>query len=202
MNFNFDQALENVLKHEGGYVNHPADRGGETNFGITKRTAESFKSVWSEHNWNGAMRTIPLTLVRHIYKTSYWDRCKCDALYAIHPLLADHFFDLGVNAGTGTPVKHLQIALNALNNKQVDYADVAVDGAIGQGTLRSLQAFVRKRGNAGIRALIVSLLSLQYNHYLRIVQNNESQEVFMNGWANRLASKSKVYHRYMDETGL
>ena len=38
----FKEALEIILHHEGGYVNHPKDPGGETNLGVTKRVYEDF----------------------------------------------------------------------------------------------------------------------------------------------------------------
>jgi lysozyme family protein len=69
----FIHALTETLKHEGGYSNHPADRGGATNFGITERVARS-------HGYQGDMKDIPIDTVRNIYRTSYWEKLKLDAV--------------------------------------------------------------------------------------------------------------------------
>lgn len=191
--YGFEHSLERVFRHEGGYVNHPNDRGGATNLGITQQTALKYKSLWAKHNWDGNMRTLPKSLAAEIYRIAYWDKVRGDALFEIHPLLADHFFDLAVNAGPGRPVKHLQRALNLLNDRQVDYADIAEDGALGQGTFRSLQAYIRRRGKVGLENLILLLVQLQCQFYLTLSEKDESQENFTNGWVNRANAKLRSY---------
>lgn len=99
----FDQAIDELLKHEGGYVEHPHDPGGETNFGITARVARL-------NGYEGDMKFIPMSLVKEIYKLDYWDKCKCDDLpetlrYAV--------FDAGVNSGVTQAIKWLQRAAGA-----------------------------------------------------------------------------------------
>lgn len=51
MSDEFNRFIERVLSHEGGYANHPKDPGGETNWGITKRTAQA-------NGYNGSMRAM------------------------------------------------------------------------------------------------------------------------------------------------
>lgn len=86
---NFETALQLVLKHEGGWVNHPNDPGGETNHGITKATALA-------HGYTGPMRSIPMYVVREIYRKSYWDMIDGDIL----PKGLDYcVFDYAVNSG-------------------------------------------------------------------------------------------------------
>lgn len=114
----FDQALDELLKHEGGYVNHISDPGGETNFGITQRVARL-------NGYEGDMKFIPMSLVKEIYKRDYWDKCKCDDLpetlrYAV--------FDAGVNSGVTQAIKWLQRASGA-------YAD----GVFGSKTLLAVR---------------------------------------------------------------
>ena len=92
---NFDHCLEIILHHEGGYVNHPKDPGGETNLGVTKR-------VYEEHGGTKDMKDLTFEDVAPIYKKSYWDRVKGDELPAGLDLCV---FDFGVNAGTGRAVK-------------------------------------------------------------------------------------------------
>ena len=68
---NFDECLKLVLHHEGGYVNHPKDPGGETNLGVTKR-------VYQEHGGTKDMKDLLVEDVAPIYKKGYWDKMKCD----------------------------------------------------------------------------------------------------------------------------
>ena len=79
MRGNFDLCLQEVLKHEGGYVNHPKDTGGMTNLGVTKRVYEE----WVGHPVNEAiMRGLTVAHVRALYKAKYWDVVKGDDLPA------------------------------------------------------------------------------------------------------------------------
>lgn len=102
----FDKALKIVLKHEGGYVNHPDDPGGETNFGITKKVAEA-------NGYFGAMKDLPLEVAGKIYFTQYWQPAKCEIL----PWpLSLYVFDASVNQGVGAAVKMLQKTLGTVQD--------------------------------------------------------------------------------------
>jgi lysozyme family protein len=75
MKENFDSALEAVLHHEGGFVNHPRDPGGMTNLGVTKRVWEE----WVGHEVDEAtMRGLTPDLVAPLYKARYWDKVRGD----------------------------------------------------------------------------------------------------------------------------
>lgn len=86
---NFDDAFEALIGHEGGYVNHPDDPGGETMFGITARVARAF-------GYQGPMRDLPLAKAKEIAKAWYWDTYGCDA-YDIR--VAWQIFDCAYNGG-------------------------------------------------------------------------------------------------------
>lgn len=117
---NFKLALKRVLEHEGGYVNHPSDPGGETNFGITKATAKAF-------GYNGSMKNIPMSVVEDIYKKQFWDKIKADNF----PLVfAFQYFDAAVNHGIGNANKMLQRAVG-----------VKDDGAVGPVTLNAVEKY-------------------------------------------------------------
>ena len=92
---NWEKCLKLILHHEGGYVNHPKDPGGETNLGVTKRVYEE---------WGGTkdMKDLTVEDVSPIYKKNYWDRIKGDELPSGLDLCV---FDFGVNAGTGRAAK-------------------------------------------------------------------------------------------------
>ena len=75
---NFNECLEIILKHEGGFVNHPKDPGGITNLGITKNTYED----WTEEDATEQdMRDLTVEDVAPIYEENYWDKCKCEDLH-------------------------------------------------------------------------------------------------------------------------
>ena len=114
MKDNFDECLKMLLHHEGGYVNHPKDPGGETNLGVTKRVYEK---------WGGTkdMKDLTVEDVAPIYKKNYWNRCKCDDLESGVDWVV---FDWAVNSGTGRAAKAIQKICGA-----------SQDGAIGPKTL-------------------------------------------------------------------
>jgi lysozyme family protein len=123
MKDNFESALEAVLHHEGGFVNHPADPGGMTNLGVTKK-------VWEE--WVGhevdekTMRGLTPEIVGPMYKAKYWDKVKGDEL----PSGVDYaVFDAAVNSGPGRAAKWLQGCVG-----------VEQDGGIGPKTLAAVSA--------------------------------------------------------------
>ena len=124
MKDNFDSALKAVLHHEGGFVNHPADPGGMTNLGVTKK-------VWEE--WVGhevdetAMRSLTPEVVGPMYRKKYWDKIRGDEL----PAGVDYaVFDAAVNSGAGRAAKWLQACVG-----------VEPDGGIGPKTLAAVASF-------------------------------------------------------------
>jgi lysozyme family protein len=122
MNQNFDKCMSMLLKHEGGYVNHPSDPGGMTNLGITKRTYDEYHGTDIDEE---GMRNLTKDDVIPIYRENYWNRCRCQDL----PSGVDWaVFDFAVNAGTGRAAKALQKAV-----------EVEQDGSIGPLTLMKVK---------------------------------------------------------------
>ena len=74
---NFEKALETILHHEGGFVNHPRDPGGMTNLGVTKRVWEEWTQVEASER---EMRSLTPEKVGPLYKARYWDKVKGDDL--------------------------------------------------------------------------------------------------------------------------
>lgn len=172
--------IEEVIAREGGYSNHPADRGGPTNFGITL-------SVAREQGYAGDMRSLPRRTAETIYRRLYWDRPGYAFVAEIAPRLAAELFDSAVNMGTGTATGFLQRALNALNRNQKDYPDLKVDGLVGAKTLQALGAFMALRGRAGEGVLLKAMEALQGERYLALAENRPANEAFLYGWlANRI----------------
>lgn len=171
----FDDALARLLRVEGGYVNNPADRGGETRFGITAATAR-------RHGYAGAMADLPLETAAAIYRADYWDPLRLDDVAAWHAPVAAHLFDIAVNMGTASAGQFLQRALNLMNRGQRLFADLTVDGSIGAATLAALRALAE----ADKPLLARVLQAYQARRYLDIIEHDPAQEAFTRGWFARL----------------
>ena len=123
MKENFNAALQHMLRHEGGFVNHPKDPGGMTNLGVTARTWED----WIGHTPSEKeMRELTPEKVAPLYKRKYWDAIRGDDL----PSGVDYcVFDCAVNSGPGRAAKMLQ-----------EVVGVKPDGGIGPITLAAVKA--------------------------------------------------------------
>lgn len=109
----FDKLIDRVLSHEGGYVNLAADPGGETKFGVSKRSYPHLD-----------IKALTREAAVEIYRRDFWDRVQGDKL---HPAVAFQALDAAINHGIGNSVRWLQRA-----------AGVADDGVIGPMTLTAL----------------------------------------------------------------
>lgn len=175
-----DQLIDAVLDREGGYVNHPADRGGETNYGITAAIAR-------QNGYDGPMRALPVSQARDIYRRRYWLRPRFDAVATLAPRVAADLFDTGVNMGPPVATCFLQRALNALNRGATDYPDMPVDGRLGDVTLAALRAFLARRGASGETVLLKAIEALQGERYVALAESRPANEAFLYGWlANRI----------------
>jgi lysozyme family protein len=112
----FDACFDRLIGHEGGYVNNPRDPGGETKYGVSKR---SYPKV--------DIAGLTLEHAKAIYRRDFWDRLQCDALPAG---LRFHLFDAAVNSGPGNAVRWLQAAVGT-----------AQDGQVGPITLRAVAGY-------------------------------------------------------------
>lgn len=175
-----DNLIEEVIEREGGYIDHPADRGGPTRWGITE-------SVARRQGYVGEMRSLPQSDAAAIYRNLYWITPALDKVAEKAPKLAAELFDTGINMGTGTASGFLQRALNALNRQARDYPDIKVDRSIGPATLDALAVFLKVRGASGESVLLKAVEALQGSHYVRLAETRPSQEAFLYGWlANRI----------------
>ena len=119
MLISFNDIIEKVLEHEGGYVNDPNDLGGETNFGITKRFYPDVD-----------IKNLTKEDAKQIYYKDYWKKNSCDKM----PDQLKHiYFDMCVNMGKRTAVKILQ--RTAVNKGK----DIDVDGGLGAMTLEAIK---------------------------------------------------------------
>ena len=178
--YQIDNLINEVIEREGGFVEHPADRGGPTRWGITQAVAR-------RQGYVDDMRDLPRSDAAAIYKRLYWLAPSFDKISETAPKLAAELFDTGINMGTGIAISFLQRALNALNREGRDYGDLTVDRRIGPATLLALKSFLRKRGQSGEEVLLKAIEALQGAHYVRLAETRPSQEAFLYGWlANRI----------------
>jgi len=177
-----DSLIDDVIGREGGYSNHPADRGGPTRWGVTERVARA-------HGFAGDMRGFPRAQAVAVYRRLYWLNPGYDRVAERAPRIAAELFDTGVNMGPATATGFLQRALNALNRGASDYADIALDGAIGSRTLAALDGFLARRRAAGEGVLLKAIEALQGERYMTLAERRPANEAFLYGWlANRIGS--------------
>ena len=163
---NFKKAFEELIGIEGGYVNDPTDPGGETKFGISKRSYPQLN-----------IKNLTLDQARHIYYRDFWQKLQLDEILKYE--IALELFDTGVNTGKETAAMILQRALNLMNRDQKNYPDMAVDGAIGPVTLGAYR-------KVDDRILLKVLNGLQFMRYVEICERKPSQEKYFNGWMKRV----------------
>lgn len=170
-----DDLIDAVIDREGGYVHHPADRGGPTRFGITEAVARA-------SGYHGDMRLFERPAAVAIYHRVYWLRPGWDQVAERAPRLAAELFDTGVNMGPAVAAAFLQRALNALNRGARDYADVVLDGRIGPQTLAALDRFLATRGTQAQEVLLKAVEALQGERYLTLAEQRPANEAFLYGW--------------------
>ena len=157
MKENFDKSLKMILHHEGGYVNHPRDPGGETNLGVTKR-------VYKEYGGLKDMKDLTVDDVAPIYENNYWRRAKCDHLPSGLDLAV---FDWSVNSGVGRAVKKLQTMIGT-----------EADGGIGPNTLKTLEEYIEHHG---LDKTLRNYKSVRQKFY----ESLSTFDTFGKGWTKR-----------------
>ena len=176
-----DQIIDGVIRAEGGYVNDPADRGGETNFGITIATAR-------DNGYAGPMKAMTRDFARGVYLKQYVAAPGFDMIGELSMAIAAELVDTGVNMGPKVAATFLQRALNGLNSQGKDWPDLLVDGDTGEKTAAALKAFLGKRGAEGERRLLLLLNALQGERYLSLCEGRVANEAFLYGWLARIAA--------------
>jgi lysozyme family protein len=175
-----ERMIDNVIGREGGYSNHPADKGGPTRWGITEAVARA-------HGFRDEMHAFPREEAVTIYRRLYWLKPGFDRVYTHAPKIAFELFDTGVNMGPATATGFLRRALNALNRSGADYADLPASGVIDNTLLTALRGFLAKRGASGEAVLLKAVEALQGERYVRLAETRPANEAFLFGWlANRI----------------
>lgn len=157
MKQNFDKSLEMLLKHEGGYVNHPRDPGGMTNLGVTKRVYEAW--VGREVD-EAAMRALTPDDVAPIYRANYWDAVWGDHL----PSGVDFsVFDWAVNSGPARAIKALQRIVGSVS-----------DGIMGPKTMQAVMDMDAEK-----------IIDMMHGERQRFYERLDTFDTFGRGWTRR-----------------
>ena len=154
----FNSALTFTLKHEGGYVNNPRDPGGETNFGISKRSYPNLD-----------IRNLTIQKASEIYFRDFW--VKSSAHKVPWPLSLS-LFDYAVNAGVTRSIKDLQKVVGETQ-----------DGIFGPKTLMGVGRRITAVGPNGI---VVEHCHSRMSLFADLVKRKPSQLIFLSGWTNRV----------------
>ena len=186
----FNTAINPVLQSEGGYVDDPDDKGGETICGISRVHHPDWQG-WEKVDGMKEARNININeminiffqngegsaLIRDFYITNYWSKIRGNDIEDQN--LADKLLDVAINLGYKRAAKFLQRALNAVNYRQ---SEIAVDGIIGNQSLSSLKSVVANR-----TALLPKIINIMQGiHYINIIRKDRGQGKFLRGWLSRV----------------
>jgi lysozyme family protein len=158
----FERAVKRVLEFEGGYSDDPVDAGGETKFGICKRSYPNLD-----------IKNLTVEDAKFIYYRDFWEQQLYENFESVE--LAEKVFDLAVNVGTNRAHMLLQRALRAVGNT------VKEDGILGKVTLAAVNF-------SNANELLAALRSEAAGYYRSIITKNPSQNRFINGWLKRAYS--------------
>lgn len=163
---NLDKSLEYLLESEGGWSNHPADRGGATMYGVTQGTYDVWRK--SVNRVRQSVRNISHEEARQLYDIMYWRAASCDKLpWPICYLV----FDAAVNSGVNRSVRWLQAGLS-----------LSQDGKVGPKTIEA----ARKVVDEADARKIVQIVDARLTFLVRLVQRSASQAAFLLGWMRRI----------------
>ena len=162
-----------IERFEGGYTNHPVDRGGPTNMGITRAALSDYLGRPASVD---EVRTLTRTQAVAIYRSRYWNAAKIDLLpLPLQPVV----FDTAVNMGPATAIRMLQQVLGDLGRP------VPVDGVNGR---RTTIAAIDAVAGLGAARVVDAVCDLRKQRYLDLVAADPSQTVFEAGWLKRCDS--------------
>jgi lysozyme family protein len=173
-----EQMLDGAIDREKGFVDHPADRGGPTRWGITEKTARRY-------GYDGEMRDLPRSLAAQIYRDWYVVQPGFDKVMDFSQPITEELVDTGINMGQQRAGEFLQRVLNVLNREARLWPDLKVDGQVGPATLFALDHALKRSGytkQQNERVILTGLNALQGAQYIAIAERDPSQEEFAFGW--------------------
>ena len=169
-----DDMIDDILAREGGdFVDHPADRGGPTKFGVTQKTLSIYLGRPAKVE---DVRGIDRITAGIIFRSMYYQRPKIDRLPgSIQPFM----FDASVHHGPSRAITMLQEVISDCR-----FGPIAIDGIVGPVTIRLSTVAEDAMGDW----LIACLVEQRLMFFRTIVRRNPSQKVFHRGWRNRVVA--------------
>ena len=170
---NYEQALQWVLTHEGGYVNDPDDPGGETYKGVARKMNSKWEG-WTLIDMLKKQSGFPANLdkdaelqetIKSFYEINFWDRIKGDDIASQE--VATSIFDFAVNAGVSTSASLAQLVVGAEK-----------DGIIGKHTIELINGFDPEH-------FIASFTVAKIARYVSIVKKRPTSKKYFYGWVCR-----------------
>lgn len=168
MNVAFEVAFNRIMKAEGGFSDHPLDKGGPTNLGITLKSLSTFRGKLQTVD---DLKKLTLDDARLFYKNSFWDVMQLDQVK--NPAMAEILMDQAINRGIGPTVRNVQLALR----QKLVYLG-AIDCILGPNTLSALNS-------VDFKSFGVQFVKECQESYVKICQSNPDQNVFLMGWIRR-----------------
>lgn len=169
----FEAALKIVLKHEGGYVNHPDDRGGATNLGVTQRVFDKYQRSLSRKP--KSVRHMTDKEAYEIYKHNYWKAMDLDICESEQ--IAICLFDQAVNTGLRSTTTRVQRVLKMVPR----WFNLIADGRMGPKTM----AAINNLNEEETLLFLAEFFKASQQYYVAIVKRRPNQIVFLRGWLNR-----------------
>lgn len=152
-----------IHKWEGGYANHPNDKGGCTMKGVTIGT---FRRYFGNNKTCSDLKNITDEQWLYVFEKGYWNPCKADDIN--NQSIANIIVDWAWLSGTKTAIKKTQKILG-----------IDADGIVGEQTINAIN-------NANQEELFNSIYNKREEFYYNICESHPSQKVFLKGWLNRL----------------
>ncbi|MCK4783965.1 MAG: hypothetical protein KAV87_09460 [Desulfobacteraceae bacterium] len=158
----FSFAFYQTVALEGKYVNDPADPGGETKWGVSKKAYPDLD-----------IAALTIEQAKDIYRRDYWGALQLDL---VSDVIAVEIFDTAINMGQQTSVRIVQKALNFLGEK------LSEDGILGSKTVTALN----KWAGRDEKALFICLNGFQFMKYVEIIKHKPGLKRFSRGWTKRI----------------
>jgi len=188
----FQRALEKTLRFEGGYVNDPEDRGGETYFGISRKSHPDWRG-WMILDEIGPGIGLPLEMaVEDFYRKEFWEPQLCNEIHDGLQEVAEYLFDCRVNHGARgmrPVVKALQKRTNELDVEDVDLVE---DGYAGPKTVKGLNRVAVVFDEDGLSGVLYArdelalcMIFARIRLYAKLVSRDHSQAKYIKGWITR-----------------
>lgn len=175
MNRRINYILDEILENEGGFVNHPNDKGGATNFGITQKTLSQFLGKAASVD---DVRLMPVSLAKDIYLKYYLIPAQIEMFFPSIDLI---FADMVVNHGLGNATRILQKSCVALGS------DIKIDRKLGRKTIFAANNLLQEG-----KPIVKELCNQRAAFFKGIVNRFNNQKLFLKGWLVRANKYSNL----------